>query len=426
VTSPARAISFATVNPDLVHHWPLDPDVTYLNHGSLGACPWPVLRAQDEWRTRLERGPVQFMDYEMEAHLDRAREHLGEFLGARGDDLVFVPNATAGLNSVLRSLRFEPDDEILSDDHEYNACLNANRFVAERTGARLVVANVPLPVSSPDQVVDAILERVTPKTRLAVISHVTSPTALVFPVAQVVAELAERGIDALIDGAHAPGMLPLDLDALGAAYYTGNCHKWLCAPKGSGFLHVRRDRQERIHPLSTSHGPNSPRRDRSRFRLEFDWTGTADPTPFLSVPAALDFIGGLVPGGWPEVMRRNHELAMFGLGRLREGVGATSLGPEAMLGSMAAVELPPGIAPEPAQATADDDGSTTRSLDPLRNALYRDHAIEVPVFPWPHTSAEGPARRLLRVSAQLYNSPEDYERLSGVLAGAAANPGARQ
>jgi isopenicillin-N epimerase len=403
------------VNPDFARYWPLDPDVTYLNHGSLGACPWPVLRAQDEWRTRLEREPVQFMDYEMEAHLDVARERLGEFLGAHGEDLAFVPNATAGINTVLRSLTFAPGDEILSDDHEYNACLNAIRFVADRADAKLVVAKVPLAPASPAEVVEAILDRVTPRTRLAVVSHVTSPTALVFPVAEIVAGLAERGIDTLVDGAHAPGMLLLDIDALDAAYYTGNCHKWLCAPKGSGFLHVRSDRQELIHPLSTSHGANSPRRDRSRFRLEFDWTGTADPTPFLAVPAALDFMAGLVPGGWPEVMRRNHELALVGMARLRDSIGAKPLGGEAMLGSMATVELLRGIDPGPPDRTSEDDESTTRPLDPLRSALFRDHRIEVPVFPWPHTPAEGSPRRLLRVSAQLYNNAEDYDQLSAAL-----------
>ncbi len=406
------------MNPDLARYWPLDPDVTYLNHASLGACPWPVLRAQDEWRTRLERAPVQFMDYEMEAHLDHARDRLAEFLGAGGNDLAFVPNATAGLNTVLRSLEFQPGDEILSDDHEYNACLNAIRFVAQRSGAQLVVATIPLVVSSPDEVVAAFLDRVTPRTRLAVVSHVTSPTALVFPIARIVAGLAERGIDTLVDGAHAPGMLPLDIDALGAAYYTGNCHKWLCAPKGSGFLHVRADRQERIHPLSTSHGANSPRRDRSLFQLEFDWTGTADPTPFLSVPAALDFVASLVPGGWPEVMRRNRELALLGVSRLRAAAGAIVIGPDEMLGSMASVELPAGVepAPEPISRTSEGDAQLlTRPLDPLRTRLYLEHAIEVPVFAWPHTPAEGPARRLLRVSAQLYNSAADYDLLAAAL-----------
>lgn len=255
------------------------------------------------------------------------------------------------------------------------------------------------------------MERVTPRTRLAVVSHVTSATALVFPVAQIVAALAERGIDTLVDGAHAPGMIPLDIDALAAAYYTGNCHKWLCSPKGSGFIHVRRDRQVRIHPLITSHGANSPRRDRSLFRLEFDWTGTADPTPYLSVPAALDFIASLVPGGWPDVMSRNREMAMAGRQRLLEALGTGALAPSAMIGSMAAVDLPTDLRPEPIDPTPGMDQFATRPLDPLHDTLYDDHQIEVPVYPWPLTPADGAARRLLRVSAQLYNSLDDYDRL---------------
>ena len=289
------------MNHDLLRYWPLDPDVTYLNHGSFGACPWPVLRVQDEWRARLEREPVQFMDTELEGQLDRARARLAEFLNADPDGLAFVANATTGVNTVLRSLEFAAGDEILTTDHEYNACLNTIRYVADRSGAAAVVANIPFPLESAQQVVDAIVERVTERTKLAVISHITSPTGLVFPAAQIVAALAQRGVDTLVDGAHTPGMLALDIGAINAAYYTGNAHKWLCTPKGAAFLHVRADRQERIRPLVISHGANSPRGDRSLYRLEADWGGTADPTAFLTIPAALDFMAGLLPGGWAEL-----------------------------------------------------------------------------------------------------------------------------
>ncbi|MEP7158506.1 MAG: aminotransferase class V-fold PLP-dependent enzyme [Chloroflexota bacterium] len=400
----------------LRRYWPLDPAVTYLNHGSFGACPWPVLRAQDEWRSRMERQPSMFHGTELEGHLDHARTRLGEFVNADADDMAFVPNATIGMNTVINALDFEPGDEILSVDHEYNAVLNTIRRKGAQTGARLVVANVPFPLRTPDEVSEAILARVTPRTKLAVVSHVTSSTALVFPIAEIVAALAERGVDTLVDGAHAPGMVPLDVTALGAAYYAGHGHKWLCAPKGAAFLHVRRDRQAHIRPLITSHGANSPRRARSRFRLEFDWTGTADPTAALSLPAALDFMAKLEPGGWPQIMARNHQLALHGRQALLDAIGGAALAPDEMIGSMAAVAVPNDLSPGPVEPAADADPGATYPFDPLHEALINEDGIEVPVYAWPHTPADGaPRRRLLRVSAQLYNEHADYDRLASAL-----------
>src|SRR3989442_7514166 len=210
----------------------------------------------------------------------------------------------------MRSRAFAPGDELLLTDHAYNACRNTIDFVAERSGARVVTVTLPFPVASPDAVLEAVLARVTPRTRLALLDHVTSPTGLVWPIERLIAALAERGIDVLVDGAHAPGMVPLDLSTLGATYYSGNCHKWICAPKGSAFLWVRRDRQAQVHPVTISHGANAVRAGRSRFRLEFDWTGTCDPTAWMSVPTAIDYVGSLLPGGWPAVMAKNRALAL--------------------------------------------------------------------------------------------------------------------
>jgi isopenicillin-N epimerase len=385
--------------------WNLDPEVTFLNHGSFGACPEAVLAVQREWRDRLERRPIQFLDRELEGHLGDAREALGAFLGADPTGLAFVPNATTGVNAVLRSLRFEPGDELLTSDHEYNAILNTVRAVADRDGASVVLAALPFPTTGPDELVEAILSAVTPRTRLAVLSHVTSPTALVLPIERIVRELDARGIDTLVDGAHAPGMVPLEVDTLGAAYYTGNAHKWLCAPKGAAFLWVRDDRLERIHPTVVSHGANDQRTDRSRFRLEFDWVGTADPTPALTIPAAIEWVAGLEPGGWPAVMAANHALALDARDRLVTALGAPMPAPDELLGSMVSVPVP-GL-------HTDADAKT------LHLGLVDDR-IEVPVVGWPVPGArpaptDPPRAALVRVSAQRYTEPEDVERLIDAL-----------
>jgi isopenicillin-N epimerase len=381
-------------------HWDLDPQVVFLNHGSFGACPRAVLQRQQELRQRLERQPVQFLARELEGLLDEARHELALLVGCDADDLAFVRNATAGVNTVLRSLAFAPGDELLVTDHEYNASRNALDFVAARAGARVVVAPIPVPVGSAQQVHDAVLGAVSARTRLCLLDHVTSPTGLVLPLESIVPALHERGVDTLVDGAHAPGMLPLALTRLGAAYYTGNCHKWLCAPKGSGFLHVRRDRQAGIRPLAISHGANSPRRDRSRFRLEFDFTGTDDVTPSLCVPAAIRFLTALLPGGLPALQAHNHDLACRARTLLLAALGTAPICPTTMLGSLASVLLPPtAAAPLP-----------PHGLDPLQVALLEQHRIEVPVMRW-----STPPMRLLRVSPQIYNSIAQYEYLARAL-----------
>ena len=261
-----------------------------------------------------------------------------------------------------------------------------------------MVAAVPFPLVDPQEAVDAILGAMVPGTRLALVDHVTSPTGLVLPIDAIVAELQGRKVDVLVDGAHAPGMVPLDLVGLGAAYYTGNCHKWLCAPKGVGFLWVREDRRKAVRPLVISHGANSTRTDRSRFRLEFDWTGTGDPTASLCVPDAIKCMGAMLEGGWPAVMRRNQVLALKARDILCEALGVPPPCPDSMIGSLAAVPLPDrpkGAAPVGPHA-----------LDPMQAALEEQERIEVPIIPWPRAP-----KRLVRVSAQIYNDEGQYRRL---------------
>jgi isopenicillin-N epimerase len=399
----------------LARHWRLDPAVTFLNHGSFGACPGPVLDVQREWQDRMEAEPVRFLARELDGHLTASRAALAEFVGADPDDLAFVTNATGAVNAVVRSLSFDPGEELLTTDHEYNAIINVLRHVAERDGARVVVVRLPFPGSSADDVVERVLAAVTSRTRLAVISHVTSPTALVLPIERLVLALAERGIDTLVDGAHAPGMIRLDLDRLGAAYFAGNLHKWVCAPKGAAFLHVRRDRQPGLRPGTISHGANSPVGERSRFRLEFDWQGTLDPTAWLAVPAALTFVGGLVEGGWPGAMARTHALALEARDALATVLGeAGGATPDAMLGSMTAVTMPAG---GPLGGPAVADQSSPLDADPLQTILFDRFGIELPIVGWPVPAVEStePIRRVLRVSAALYTDRADIERLVDAL-----------
>lgn len=380
------------VRLQLRSHWLLDSQVIFLNHGAFGACPQPVLAAQQRLRLQIEREPLQFFMYGLEPQLDRARIALANFVGAPSQDLAFVPNATTGVNTVLRSRRFQVGDEILTTNHIYNACRNALDFVAERWGAQIVVASVPFPIESPEQVIEAVLSCCSARTQLALLDHVTSQTGLVFPIAQLVAALESQGIDTLIDGAHAPGMLPLNLQNLGATYYTGNCHKWLCAPKGAAFLYVRPDHQAEIRPLTISHGANSSRRDRARWLLEFDWVGTADPTPYLCIPTAIEWLRSLLPDGWPALMAHNHQLAIEARQILTQALNIAPLCPDSMLGTMAVLPLPDGTS------------------EPLQAMLFEQFRIEVPIFPWPQ-----PPYRWVRISAQIYNQTKEYQQLAQAL-----------
>jgi isopenicillin-N epimerase len=376
---------------ELRSHWVLDSTVSYLNHGSFGACPAAVLEAQAALRLEMEREPVDFLDARLPARLEVARRELAAFVGADPADLVFVPNATTGVNAVLRSLRFAPGEELLVTDHTYAACRKCADFIAARSGARIVIAQLPFPLEREEQIVAAVLAEVSPRTRLALLDHVTSPSALILPLPRLVSELRRRGVDTLVDGAHAPGMVPLELSELGAAYYTGNAHKWLCAPKGAAFLHVRRDRQRDLHPTVISHGYPSG------FRAEFDWTGTGDPTPWLCIPEALRTVGAMLPGGWPEVMARNRALAAAARTIVLEALGLDAPCPQEMLGAMASIPLP-SAAPRSPAAALDVKGM---------HDWFRARGVET----WLHAQP----KPVVRLSAQLYNTLEQFERLAALL-----------
>jgi isopenicillin-N epimerase len=377
--------------------WALDPEVVFLNHGSLGSCPRPVLEDQQQWRSKLEASPVQFMLRELNERLATVRSTLAARLGADPADIALLTNATAGVNTVLRSIDLGPGDDILLTTHEYNACSNAVEYAAHRSGATVTRAVVPFPLSEPDDVLNSVLDAVGPRTKIALVSHLTSATAVVFPIRELVQELQGRGIDVIVDGAHAPGQLDLDIEAVGAAYYAGNCHKWLCCPKGTGFLHVRKDRQERIHPLVISHGSNDPRTEIPLFRREFDWQGTYDPTPFLSIPAAIETLDGLDRGGISGLRTRNHTLALQARDMLCDVLDVAAPVPDSMMGAMTTVPIDHLFL----------DGHAREALFLSLRDTYR---IEVPIMGC-RLDLDGPPRWVLRVSCQAYNEPDDIDAL---------------
>ena len=373
-----------------------------LNHGSFGATPTTVLAHQRALRDRMEARPVHFFVRELEAMLDDSRAELAQFLGARAADLAFIPNATTGVNAVLASLDLERGDELLTTDQAYNACRNALDYYAAKAGATVVVAKLPWPAVSDDEVVHAITSCATSRTRLALIDHVTSATAVVLPIKRIVEELDTRGIDTLVDGAHAPGMLDFALDSIGAAYSTANCHKWLCAPKGAAYLHVRADRQGGLHPAVISHGYNAARTDRSKFHCEFDWIGTMDYTPWLCVATALREMER-IGGSWSAIREQNRALCLEGLGLLQDALGGGACAPASMIGSIACVKIPDSDGPPPVSALFQDA---------LQLRLLEDPGVEVPIIPFP-----AHPQRLLRISAQVYNDLSQYRALAGVLPG---------
>ena len=369
----------------------LDPEVTFLNHGSFGACPRPVMAEYQRWQMELERRPVEFLDRRFEERMAWARGALATYVGANIDDIVYVSNATVGLNTAIRSLRLSPGDEILTTDQEYGALDRTWRFVCRETGAVYVRHPVTLPVTSHGEIVESLWSAVTSKTRVLFLSHITSPTALTLPVGPLVQRARDAGILTIIDGAHAPGQVPLDLEALGADIYSGNCHKWMMSPKGAGFLHVRRDMQDRIDPLVVSWGWESERPSYSRFVDFHQWQGTRDIAAFLTVPAAIEFAR---QHDWEAVRRGCHGLLRDIRPRLLDVCGSGPLYPDdpRYYAQMHIFRLPEGI-----------DGER------LKRRLYDEERVEVPVILWDN-------RWHVRVSAQGYNTAEDLGRLADALA----------
>jgi isopenicillin-N epimerase len=368
----------------LLTMWGLEPTVRHLNHGGFGATPLSVLEEQRSWQRRMEANPPRFFMSELPHLLRVAAAEVASFLGTEPDRLAFVDNATSGASAVLRSLDFGTDDEILTTDHVYNALRNAIRYLVSRTGAVLREVAVPLPVRDAGEIVEAIEAGLTQRTRLIVVDHVTSGSATIFPVEAIAALGRERGIPVLIDGAHAPGLVDLDIDAIGADWYVGNCHKWLCAPKGAGFVAVSRAPAAAIHPLAISHAYGQG------FTAEFDKTGTRDASAWLAIPAAIRFHAQL---GGARLRQRNRALAATIAGSISQMTGMPATCSPALAPAMAALRLP-GNLPATREASAR-----------VHDMLYDRYGFETAI-----TTAGGALH--LRISVQAYNEAGDFEGLA--------------
>lgn len=367
-------------------HWLLDPDVAFCNNGSFGATPRVVLEAQRAEQDAMERQPVAYL-LGIGPRLRAAAEVVGQEVGAEGRDIVFVDNATTGVNTVLAGFPVRPGDVWLTTTHVYHAVRNAMRHFVRRGGGDVREADVPFPLTSPDQVVETVAEAFRDDVSLLVIDHITSATGLVFPVERLIDLARRRGVPVLVDGAHAPGQLALDIAGLGADWYVGNLHKWFFTPKGCAILWARRDRQEGLHPLVISHGYGAG------YHEEFDWTGTRDPSAMLVVPAAQRFVNDVL-GGFGALRGRQRALRAAASARVRAAWGTGVVAPEGMLAALETLELPFFAPPEQGPA--------------IHDALLARHGVEIPVFPFA-------GRCWTRLSAQVYTRDEDWDRLAAAV-----------
>ena len=368
----------------------LDPSVTYLNHGSFGATPKPVFRTYQRWQRELEKQPVEFLDRRHDGLMLSARAALAAYLGTRAQDVVFTQNVTIALNIVARSLELGPADEVLTTDHEYGALDRTWRFLSKERGFAYINQTIPAPLNSPEQFVEALWAGVTPRTRVVFLSHITSRTAIIFPVVEIIRRARQAGIISIVDGAHAPGQIPLALQDLGADFYGGNLHKWLCAPKGAGFLYARPEVQDLLKPLVVSWGYESESPSGSTFIDHHEFWGTRDIAAFLSVPTAIEFQH---KHHWQDVQESCHQLAREAQQRICNLTGLPPLhsSDDIWFRQMCTAPLPSGM-----------------DILELKRRLYDEYRIEIPLIQWG-------AYKLVRVSIQAYNDSGDVDRLLNAL-----------
>ncbi|KAK7427602.1 hypothetical protein QQZ08_005877 [Neonectria magnoliae] len=379
--------------------WQIRNDILYLDNGAFGACPTAVTEKQKEIRQWIEENPHEFFERSYITSLEASRLALANFLHAHPSDLVFLPGATHGLNVVIQSLSFNHGDEILTTNHAYSSVRMALEHVARRDGARLVVVDLPLQVTGSEDVLQRILAGTTRRTRFAVIDHIPSRSGLILPAKDIVRELEALGIDTLVDGAHAPGMIPLDLEDINAAYYVANCHKWMCAPRGVGFLHVRRDHAHSIKPLVIARSPYVVGRSKhSSLEHSFGWMGTYCPSATLTLPHSINHLETIMPGGYGGLISRNHHLAVLARRIICNALGISIPCPDSMIAAMATIPLP------------DSPGPEQEGMLPIQQALWKEHGIVIPVYSWPSYP-----KRVIRLSVQAYNSLDQYLKLADCL-----------
>ena len=385
---------------EMSKHWRLNEETVFLNHGSYGATPTIVLNEQKRWQLLLEKDPVKFFEDIAPKALIESRKAIANLVNCDYEDLALIENATSGVNIILRSLKFDEGDEIIVPNHAYQACRNTIDYVAEKSGAVVVTCDIPFPIQGNQIIIDNIMKCVTENTKLAMIDTVTSPTGLLMPFEELVGLLESKGVNVLLDAAHGIGMIPLDIEKIGASYTTSNCHKWLCAPKGSAFLHVRKDLQNLIHPLTISHGMTTPLGDSTRFRHEFDWTGTRDVSAWCALPFVIDEFSKLVGMNWNEIMTHNRKLVIKGRNIICEKLSIIPPCPENMISSIATIKI------SSKQVSITD----LYEIDPLHEKLLEDYNIQVPVWSWPN-----PQGKYIRISAQIYNNEDEYKYLANIL-----------
>jgi isopenicillin-N epimerase len=379
--------------------WPLRPDIVHLDHGSCGGCPHKVRNAQRKISDDIEYSPPSWFGKNYASGLRNSKEALAGFLNANVAGLAIMPGTTQGLNAAVFSQHFNAGDELLITNHAYSSALLILRHIAEQVNARVVIANVPFPVKSEDEVVESILSHVTPKAKFAIIDHIPSRTGVIFPIKRIVAELDSRDVVTLVDGAHGPGQIEVDLRDINAPYYVASLHKWMCAPRGLGLLYVREDKIASTKPVivaRTCYYRDSHAGVHTQFEHDFDWIGTFDPSTYLSLPAIVDFLSTVLPGGHRGLVQRNHHVALEARKIIHRELGIPPASPDEMLGSMVTFPLPDTIGPESPQGTL-----------PLQKKLMEHSGIEAQVYNWPQYP-----KRVMRLSIQAHNSIEQIEYLA--------------